>query len=161
MGIIQKCGFKEQLVPGAQTIFIPRTESLWISLSWVQFPLFWLYSQSVPHWQHQAQMLLSNPKRPSIFSPVISATAPGSMLTGSPWGVHWSTGQVGTRGYIRGPKWTELWSFLCQSLCAFVRAHELCVYLLSYTSHYGRGHIVLRIPGPRAGSHKWFIQVAQ
>ena len=105
-------------------------------------------------------MLLSNPKRPSIFSPVISATAPGSMLTGSPWGVHWSTGQVGTRGYIRGSKVTELWSFLCQSLCASVRAHELCVYLLSYTSHYGRGHIVLRTPGPRAGSHKGFIQVA-
>lgn len=161
MGIIQKCGFQAQLVPGAQTIFVIRTESLWISLSWVQFPLFWLYSQSVPHWQHQAQMLLSDPKRPNIFSPVISATAPGSMLTGLQWGVHWSTRKVRARGYIHGSKWLELWSSYTSHYVHFVHVHKLRVFVHSYTSHYGWGHIVLRTLGPTVGSHKWFIQVTR
>lgn len=69
----RRVGFRQQLVPGAQTIFVIRTESLWFSWSWVQFPLFWFYSQSAPPWQHQAQILLSSPGRHRNFPPVISA----------------------------------------------------------------------------------------
>lgn len=162
MGIIRSVGFRHSWFQVLKYIHYQSghslSESLYLRCSFLSFDFIlrvYLTGSIRPQ-----SLYLATPDQVS-FSPAISATAPGSMLTGLPWGVHWSTGRWEPGVISMGPSEQSCECSCTSPLCAFYACTETMCLCDSYTRHVAGELHCLENSWTRAGPHGWFIQVAQ